>query len=92
MITPSAKKSRYTCSRAPVTNVAVEILCDLVKGKTLDEAAGVTEQAFDRVLGSEDEDLREKARGLLELLKRGVSRYGSRRQPDGCPETPLLQK
>ena len=33
---------KYTCSCDPAANVAVEILCALVKGKTLEEAAAVT--------------------------------------------------
>ena len=37
---------KYLCACEPVANVAVEVLCTLVKGKTLDEAAGLTEEAF----------------------------------------------
>jgi NifU-like protein involved in Fe-S cluster formation len=66
---------RYLCSCPPASNVAVEILCDLVKGKTLDEAADVERQAFFQFLGSESDELGEKAEALLELLKRGISRY-----------------
>ncbi len=33
---------KYMCVCDPTANVAVEILCTLVKGKTLDEAAGLT--------------------------------------------------
>ena len=66
---------QYICSCPPASNVAVEILCALVKGKALDEAAGLKRQAFFQFLGSESEELGEKAEGLLELLKRGISRY-----------------
>ena len=66
---------KYLCSCEPVANVAVEVLCTLVKGKTLDEAAGLTEEAFYQFLGFEDEELRMKVRGLLELLNEGIARY-----------------
>jgi NifU-like protein involved in Fe-S cluster formation len=66
---------KYVCVCDPTANVAVEILCSLVKGKTLDEAAGLTEQSFYQFLGSDGTELQKKARGLLELLIRGILRY-----------------
>lgn len=66
---------RYLCACEPVANVAVEVLCTLVKGKTLDEAAGITEESFYQLIGSRDEKLRQKALGLLELLNEGIARY-----------------
>jgi NifU-like protein involved in Fe-S cluster formation len=66
---------KYMCVCDPTANVAIEILCTLVKGKNLDEVTSVTEQAFLRFLGSEDEELQKKTKGLLELLKRGITRY-----------------
>ena len=66
---------KYLCACEPVANVAVEVLCALVKGKTFDEAAGLTEEAFYQFLGCEDEELRKKVRGLLELLNEGIARY-----------------
>ncbi len=66
---------KYICSCDPPANVAVEILCALVKGKTLEEAAAVREEDFTRFLGSESEELRKRAEGLLELLTKGISRY-----------------
>lgn len=66
---------RYRCACEPVANVAVEVLCALVKGKTLDEAAGLTEEPFFQVLGSRDERLCKKVRGLLELLNEGIGRH-----------------
>jgi NifU-like protein involved in Fe-S cluster formation len=64
---------KYLCACEPVANVAVEIMCILVKGKTLEEAAGLTEEPFYRFLGSQDEGLRRKVRGLLELLNEGIA-------------------
>jgi NifU-like protein involved in Fe-S cluster formation len=37
---------KYLCACEPVANVAVEVLCTLVKGKRLDEAASITEKPF----------------------------------------------
>jgi hypothetical protein len=58
-----------------VANVAVEVLCSLVKGKTLEEATGLTEDPFYLFLGSHDEGLRRKVQGLLELLNEGIAGY-----------------
>ncbi len=68
---------RYLCSCEPSANVAVEILCSLVKGKTLDEAAALQEEAFYQFLGSRgDEELRKKVRGgILELMNDSIARY-----------------
>jgi NifU-like protein involved in Fe-S cluster formation len=66
---------KYLCTCDPTANVAVEVLCDLVKGKTLEEAATTPEDSFFRVVGSRSEELRKKAKGLLELLNRGLIRY-----------------
>jgi NifU-like protein involved in Fe-S cluster formation len=66
---------KYICSCDPTANVAVEILCALVKGKTLEEAAAIKEEAFQQFLGTESEELRKRAGNLLELLRKGISRY-----------------
>jgi NifU-like protein involved in Fe-S cluster formation len=66
---------KYLCSCEPVANVAVEILCTLVKGKTLDEAADLTEESFLQFLASRDDGFRKKVLGLLELLNEGIGRF-----------------
>ena len=66
---------KYLCACEPAANVAVEVLCTLVKGKTLDAATGLTEEAIYQFLGCENDDLRQKVRGLLELLNEGIARY-----------------
>jgi NifU-like protein involved in Fe-S cluster formation len=66
---------KYRCSCEPTANVAVEILCTLVKGKTLEEAAAVPEQAFYQLLGCRDEELQIKVLGLLEMLHEGIAGY-----------------
>ena len=74
---------KYLCSCEPTANVAVEVLCTLVKGKTIEEAAGITEQAFYRFLGIEGEELRKKVRGVLELLNEGITRYSAQGLQNG---------
>ncbi len=69
---------RYQCICCPTTNVAVEILCALVKGKTLEEAVGITADAFPQFLDYEDNLLRKKAQALLEFLDNGIADYQAR--------------
>ncbi len=66
---------KYLCACEPVANVAVEVLCSLVKGKMLDEAASLTEEPFYQFIGSQDEGLCKKVHGLLALLNEGIGRY-----------------
>ncbi len=44
---------KYLCNCDPAANVAVEILCTLAKGKTLEEVAAMTEDRFSRQLEAE---------------------------------------
>jgi NifU-like protein involved in Fe-S cluster formation len=68
---------KYLCTCDPAANVAVEVLCGLVEGKTLTEVEAMTEANFIQALGTDGEEYLKKARGLLELLRRGISRYRS---------------
>jgi NifU-like protein involved in Fe-S cluster formation len=72
---------RYLCSCDPTANVAVEVMCTLVESKTLAEASAITEGMFAESVGSKGEDLMKKARGLIELLNRGIKRYQAGAQP-----------
>jgi len=65
----------YLCACEPVANVAVEVMCDLVKGETLEEAARLTEEPFYQSVGSQAEELHRKVVGLLALLKEGIASY-----------------
>ncbi len=69
---------KYNCCCDPTANVAVEILCILTRGKTLEEVAAITEQDFAQYLGSLGEDFLKKAHGLVELLNLGIKRYKER--------------
>jgi len=75
---------KYMCVCDPTANVAVEILCGLVKGKTLDEVGGISEKAFFQFLGTEEEDFAKKAKGLLELLNSGIARYQAQMPSNSC--------
>jgi len=66
---------KYLCACEPVANVAVEVLCDFLKGKTVDEAASLTAEPFYQAIGSQEEKLCGKVRGLLELLNEGLASY-----------------
>jgi NifU-like protein involved in Fe-S cluster formation len=66
---------KYLCMCDPTANVVAEILCTLVKGKTLAEVEAITEDSFARVLGSRGEEFLKKARGIIELINRGLTRY-----------------
>jgi NifU-like protein involved in Fe-S cluster formation len=66
---------KYLCSCEPTANVAVEVLCDLMKGKNLDEAAAVSEHSFYQCIGCEGEELRLKVKGLLEMMNEGIAGY-----------------
>jgi NifU-like protein involved in Fe-S cluster formation len=66
---------KYLCTCDPTANVVVEILCNLIKGKTLKEVEALTEESFSRALGSIGEEFLKKARGIIELLHRGITRY-----------------
>jgi len=66
---------KYLCNCDPTANVAVEILCGLMRDKTFSEIKKLSADSFSEVLESNGEDLRKKASGLLELLHRGLDRY-----------------
>jgi NifU-like protein involved in Fe-S cluster formation len=73
------------CLCDPTANVAVEILCLLVKGKTIEVVKDISAGDFLRVLGGENDALRKAAEGLLEILHRGLERY--RTGKDLTPKT-----
>ncbi len=66
---------KYLCTCDPTANVVVEILCSLIKGKTIKEAEALTEESFSQALGSKGDEFLKKSRGIIELLHRGITRY-----------------
>jgi NifU-like protein involved in Fe-S cluster formation len=66
---------KYLCTCDPTANVAVEILCSLMKDKRVDEVQALTEDSFLKAFGTESEDLRKKAKDLLEFINEGLAKY-----------------
>jgi NifU-like protein involved in Fe-S cluster formation len=66
---------KYLCTCDPTANVVVEILCSIIKGKTIQQAEKLKEEDFSRELGSSGGEFIKKVRGIIELLHRGISRY-----------------
>jgi NifU-like protein involved in Fe-S cluster formation len=66
---------KYLCTCDPTANVVIEILCILIKGKTVMKAEALTEESFTQVLETNDDEFLKKSRGIIELLHRGIDRY-----------------
>ncbi len=66
---------KYLHTGPPTMNVVAEILCSLVKGRTIEEAETLTEESFSVALGTNGEDFMKAAHGIIELLHRGLDRY-----------------
>ena len=66
---------KYLCLCDPTANVAIEVLCGILKGKTLDEATSIEPEAIMGEVGSGCEELRSKATALVELIRKGITRY-----------------
>lgn len=66
---------KYMCTCDPIANVGIEIMCALIKGKTLIETKAITENDFARFLACEDEEFLERAKDFLRLLNRGITRF-----------------
>jgi NifU-like protein involved in Fe-S cluster formation len=66
---------KYLCTCDPTANVVVEILCSLLKGKTIHEAEAIREEDFIKSLGSNEDEFLKRVRGIIELLNRGIARY-----------------
>ena len=62
----------YLCTCDPPANVAVEIFCDLAKGKTIEEVKAFTPPLFFDVLNAQSEELAERVEGLMELVNKGL--------------------
>jgi len=76
---------KYLCTCDPTTNVAIEVLCAMAKGKRLDEVQAISEDSLLKTVGTRSEDLRKRARGLLELLSKGLAEYQIKMSKDGLP-------
>jgi NifU-like protein involved in Fe-S cluster formation len=66
---------KYLCICDPTANVVIEVLCFLAKGKSIAEVQALSEEAFSLAVGTGSEEMLKKARGAIELIKRGLTRY-----------------
>jgi NifU-like protein involved in Fe-S cluster formation len=66
---------RYLCSCDPTANVVIEILCHLVKEKTISQVKALNEKEFYDFIGSQGEMLQKRVKRTLELLNRGINEY-----------------
>ncbi len=66
---------KYLCTCGPTVNVVMEILCILVKGKSLNEAKNLTEEAFSQMVNSRDDEFLKKTRIAIVLLKEGIREF-----------------
>lgn len=66
---------KYLCTCDPTANVVVEILCNLLKGKTIKNAEALTQASFTQALGGGGEEFQKKVAGMIELLHRGITRF-----------------
>ena len=69
---------KYLCSCDPTANVVVEVLCDLVRGKTTEEAKALNKEQFFEAIGSDGGTVRRKTWQAIELLNRVFTRFEAR--------------
>ncbi len=65
---------RYLCSCDPTANVIIEAFCNLVIGKTFQEARELTKEDFFLAIGSDGGGVRQKIWNTMELLNRVINR------------------
>jgi len=68
----------YLCICEPVTNVAVEILCGMVKDKRLEQVKTITADAVAKEAGSKEKEFIEKTEKIIELMNKGIDEYVER--------------
>ncbi len=66
---------KYLCTCNPTIHVAIEILCTLIEGKTLDYPASLRVDSFLRILGGKSEELLPVAKSMIDLLNSGIKQY-----------------
>jgi NifU-like protein involved in Fe-S cluster formation len=66
---------KYLCSCDPTANVVVEALCEMARGKTVEEARALTKEDFYEAIGSDGGTVRRKVWAMVELLNRVFNRF-----------------
>lgn len=76
---------RYECAQCdPTMYVTGDILCDLVRGLSIDDAMRVTEKDFEEELGEESQELLDHASSALMVLSAAIS------SPDSSPRARIM--
>jgi NifU-like protein involved in Fe-S cluster formation len=73
---------KYLCLCDPTANVVVETLCELAKGKTLDQAKALTKEQFFEIIGSSGGNVYRKVWGTIELINRVIKRWEVRQEEE----------
>jgi len=66
---------KYLCFCDPTSNIVAETLCQLARGKTVEEVKALNRDDFFKAIGSDTKLIQKKVTGILELLDRGISRF-----------------
>ncbi len=66
---------KYLCMCDPTANVVVEVLCELVRGKTLEQVKAITKEQFFDYIGSSGGNVYRKVWGTIELINRVIKRW-----------------
>jgi NifU-like protein involved in Fe-S cluster formation len=74
---------KYLCSCDPTANVVIEVLCQLIKGKTIAVAKALKKEQFYEAIGSKGGTVRRKVWGSIELLNRVFTRFEARSAESG---------
>lgn len=72
---------KYLCSCDPTANVVVEALCELARGKTVDQTRALTKEDFYTAIGSDGGTVRRKVWAMIELLNRVFNRFEAANSP-----------
>jgi NifU-like protein involved in Fe-S cluster formation len=66
---------KYLCMCDPTANVVVEALCELTRGKTIDDVKALTKEQFFAYIGSSGGNVYRKVWGTIELINRVIKRW-----------------
>jgi NifU-like protein involved in Fe-S cluster formation len=66
---------KYLCSCDPTANVVVEVLCDLVRGKTLEQARTLAKEQFYEAIGTSGGSVSRKVWAAIQLMTLVIKRY-----------------
>jgi len=65
---------RYLCNCDPTANVVFEIMCGLLRNKTITDFRNLGPEAFYDIVGTREAEFTKRVKASLELINRGISR------------------